>query len=140
MADVKVIDIDNEQWNIKDQMAREKITTLETEIEKLKTIEKWEYTVPIYGGHIIARRQSNVVSISAGGIGSITPIPATVGDINITILPERFRPLEKQFFMTRISGSYVTQFGGEVFEDGNINFWTYAEISYGDFSLSYIVN
>lgn len=140
MADVKVIDIDNEQWNIKDQMAREKITTLETEIEKLKTIEKWEYTVPIYGGHITARRQGNVVNISADAIGSNTPIPATVGDVNITILPERFRPSEAQFFTMRISGSYETHFGGRVFQDGNINFWTYAEISYGEFSLSYIVN
>lgn len=35
MAEVKIIDIDGEQWNIKDQMAREKIATLGTEIENL---------------------------------------------------------------------------------------------------------
>lgn len=29
MADVKIIDIDNEQWNIKDQEARNRITNLE---------------------------------------------------------------------------------------------------------------
>ena len=29
MADVKIIDIDNEQWNIKDQEARNRIATLE---------------------------------------------------------------------------------------------------------------
>ena len=32
MADVKIVDIDNEQWNMKDQEARDKITTLETEV------------------------------------------------------------------------------------------------------------
>ena len=29
MADVKIVDIDNVQWNIKDQLARDKITELE---------------------------------------------------------------------------------------------------------------
>ena len=32
MADVKIIDIDNEQWNIKDQDARTRITTLEENV------------------------------------------------------------------------------------------------------------
>ena len=32
MADVKIIDIDNEQWNMKDQEARNRTATLETEI------------------------------------------------------------------------------------------------------------
>ena len=32
MQDVKIIDIDNVQWNIKDQEARNKIATLETEV------------------------------------------------------------------------------------------------------------
>ena len=32
MADVKIIDIDGEQWNIKDQDARIKITTIEEDI------------------------------------------------------------------------------------------------------------
>lgn len=140
MADVKVIDIDGEQWNMKDQMAREKIATLETEIEKLKTIEKWEYTVPTYGGHITARRQGNVVSISAESIGQATPISSTTGDVNIANLPERFRPSEEQFFMMRLTGSYKTQFGGAIYVSGNVNFWTYEEISWGSFSVSYIVN
>lgn len=34
MADVKIIDIDSEQWNIKDQEARNRITTLEEKITK----------------------------------------------------------------------------------------------------------
>ena len=32
MADVKIVDIDNVQWNMKDQEARNKIATLETEV------------------------------------------------------------------------------------------------------------
>ena len=44
MADVKIVDIDNEQWNIKDEQARnknaeqdEKITNLLTEIGNIKS-------------------------------------------------------------------------------------------------------
>ena len=45
MADVKIIDIDNMQWNMKDQEARNKIATLETEVntnipERFTTDEK----------------------------------------------------------------------------------------------------
>ena len=32
MADVKIIDIDSAQWNMKDQVARDKIAALETEV------------------------------------------------------------------------------------------------------------
>lgn len=32
MADVKIVDIDGSQWNMKDQDARDKIATLETEV------------------------------------------------------------------------------------------------------------
>lgn len=32
MADVKIVDIDGSQWNMKDQEARNKIATLETEV------------------------------------------------------------------------------------------------------------
>ena len=38
MADVKIIDIDNEQWNIKDQYAREQISALRTRLDGYKTI------------------------------------------------------------------------------------------------------
>ena len=39
MADVKIIDIDNIQWNIKDQVARDKIIALETKTT-VKVINK----------------------------------------------------------------------------------------------------
>ena len=32
MADVKIVDIDNVQWNMKDQQARDRIAALETEV------------------------------------------------------------------------------------------------------------
>ena len=140
MADVKIIDIDSVQWNIKDQDARNEITTLKTEIEKLKTIEKWEYVIPTYGGYIVARRQGNIVSVIGNGIGKVNKIPSTTGDINFTTLPERFRPQEACFFIMRLSGSYETNIGGEIYQDGNIKFWTYKEVDYGCFSLSYIVD
>ena len=140
MADVKIVDIDNVQWNIKDQDARNKVLILEEEIKKLKTIEKWEYTIPNYGGHIVARRQGNVVSITANGIGRNNILPGSVGGINFATLPERFRPSEGCFYMMRVSGSYETRYGGMVYPDGNINFWTYVEVDYGDFSVSYIVD
>lgn len=49
MADVKIIDIDNVQWNIKDQEARNQITTLKENFNSLtvystdevKTNKKW---------------------------------------------------------------------------------------------------
>lgn len=45
MADVKTVDIDGSQWSMKDQEARDKITTLETEVntnipERFTTDEK----------------------------------------------------------------------------------------------------
>ena len=45
MADVKIIDIDGYQWSMKDQVARDKIATLETEVntnipERFTTDEK----------------------------------------------------------------------------------------------------
>lgn len=42
MADVKIIDIDNEQWNIKDETARNSVSELRTEI-KYKIVVKHEY-------------------------------------------------------------------------------------------------
>ena len=140
MQEVKIIDIDNVQWNIKDQEARNRIANLETEIPKLKTVEKWQYTIPNYGGTIIARRQGNVVSVVGVNIGVENAILSTVGDIDFAILPERFRPKEDCFFMMRTAGSYVTQYGGIVFTNGRINFYTYTSVTLGCFSLSYIVD
>lgn len=140
MEKVSIIDIQGVQWEIEDKNAHKRINELEKEIKELKTIEKWSSTVKDYGGQIIARRQGNTVNIMGVSIGSVKKIPATVGNIDFAILPERFRPQEEQFYIMRISGSYTTQYGGMIIPNGIINFWTYVEVDYGCFSLSYIVD
>lgn len=140
MEKVSIIDIQGVQWAIKDQEARNDIITLKAEVEKLRTIEKWEYNIPIYGGKIVARRQGNVVSVSGFGIGSVQNITQDIGDINFAVLPERFRPLNECFYMLRISGSYETQYGGVIRPNGEINCYTYTTIEIGYFSVSYIVD
>ena len=140
MADAKIVNIKGVQWDLKDEVARNEIITLKTEIEKLRIIEKWEYTIPNYGGKIVARRQGNVVSIIATEIGGTNKIPSNVGNIDFAILPERFRPSNKCFYMMRIAGSYVTQYGGMINPNGAINYYTYTEVSRGCFSVSYIVD
>ena len=140
MEVVHTLDIDGAQWEIRDQESRNEIATLKTEIEKLKTVEKWVYNMPIYGGEITARRQGNVVSVTGINIGSVKEITPDVGDINFAVLPERFRPSDAQFYMMRMSGSYQTQYGGVVYPNGNINFYSYATVDYGYFSVSYIVD
>ena len=140
MEVANILDIDGTQWEMQDLEARNKIATLKTEIEKLKTIEKWEYNIPIYGGKITARRQGNVVSVIGFDIGTVKKITVDIGDINLAVLPERFRPTDPQFFMMRISGSYITQYGGTIYPKGNINYYTYESVDYGYFSVSYIVD
>lgn len=140
MEDVKTIDIGGVQWNIKDQVARNDIITLKAEVEKLRTIEKWEYNIPIYGGNIIARRQGNLVNVTGNKIGGVKILTPDIGDINFAILPERFRPSEENFFMMRLSGSYQTNVGGIIRPNGDVNYYTYTVVDYGYFSVSYIVD
>lgn len=140
MEIANTLDIDGTQWEIQDSGARNEISVLKTEMEKLKTIEKWEYDIPIYGGKIVARRQGNVITVTGNDIGRTKNLTTDIGDINFTVLPERFRPSEAQFFMMRTSGSYSTQYGGVVYPNGNVNFYTYAIVDYGYFSVSYIVD
>lgn len=140
MEKASIIDIQGVQWEIEDKNAHKRINELEKKIEELKTIEKWSSTVKDYGGQIIARRQGNIINIVGTGIGENKVIPANVGDINFAILPERFRPKEEHFYIMRISRSYITQYGGIVRPNGDINFWTYVDVDYGCFSLSYIVD
>lgn len=140
MEIVNTLDIDGTQWTIQDSGARNEISVLKTEIEKLKTVEKWVYNIPIHGGEITARRQGNVVNVTGVNIGSVKPITKDIGNIDFAILPERFRPSTATFFMMRTSGSYVTQYGGAVFANGAINYYTYTDVDYGYFSVSYIVD
>ena len=140
MEVVNTLDIDGSQWEMQDAKARNEIEALKTEIEKLKTVEKWEYNIPIYGGKITARRQGNVVSVNGIDIGQLKNITQDIGDINFAVLPTRFRPSETQFFMMRMDATYVTQYGGQIQTNGDINFFTYEKVDCGHFSISYITN
>ena len=140
MADAKIVDIKGVQWELKDEVARNGITTLKEEIEKLRTIEKWEYDIPIYGGKIVARRQGNVINVSGNRIGIIKGLSPSIGNIILSVLPERFRPSENCFYMMRSSGSYITQYGGIIFPNGEISYYTYTTVDYGAFSASYIAD
>ena len=63
MADVKIVDIDNVQWNIKDQEARNKIAALEENFNsftvystsEVKTSKKWIDRKPIYRKVILGK-------------------------------------------------------------------------------------
>lgn len=140
MEVVNILDIDGIQWEVQDVEARNKISASQTEIEKLKTVEKWVYNIPIYGGEIIARKQGNVVSVTGTNIGRVEAITKDIGDINFAVLPKEFRPSTPQFFMVRTSGSYITQLGGVIYPAGNINFYAYEIVDYGYFSISYIID
>lgn len=56
MADVKIVDIDGSKWNMKDQVARDKITALEEGLnslitystDEINTGKKWINGKPIY--------------------------------------------------------------------------------------------
>ncbi len=72
MADVKIVDIDNVQWNIKDQEARNKIANLETLIsnnntystKEIKTSKKWIDGKPIYRKVIFGKITETVQNIN----------------------------------------------------------------------------
>ena len=94
MQDVKIIDIDNVQWNIKDQEARNKITTLE---ESLTVKDIGEIAITLKEGYTAT--EANILSISKYGklnIGGLsitnlagnnigTTISTPIGNINRNI-------------------------------------------------------
>ena len=85
MADVKIIDIDSTQWNIKDQEARNKVTELETlfsndntySTEEIKTSKKW-----IDGKHIYRKILQNTEPIR-GDVESWGGLKDTITNLNI---------------------------------------------------------
>ena len=95
MADVKIVDIDGEQWNIKDQDARSKITTLEEVVSTQKlqdlqiTLENG-YTCKSMGmdNHYKAGKihfvQIRIEDLSGNGIGTTSTTKIAV--LNITAI------------------------------------------------------
>ena len=95
MADVKIIDIDNEQWNMKDQEARNKIVEIE-QLLKTETVDD----IPINLNSGNSANEARITSIQKYGkiyIGSIiienliannigTLNRVNVGTVNINVL------------------------------------------------------
>ncbi|MBR4825286.1 MAG: hypothetical protein IKU15_04885 [Clostridia bacterium] len=80
MADVKIIDIDSEQWNMKDQKARD-------DIEALNTVQS--ATVSSKGLTFSFRKVGKVVTVNVYGRWLD---PTTTGATNLAIIPAGFRP------------------------------------------------
>ena len=111
MQDVKIVDIDNVQWNIKDQEARNKIAVLETLVNKLK--EETEITelkdivlnpVLSFFGTVIKRGKLIIVS------GSISLSQHPTGAL-INNLPKNNSANNKDTVVTwtNYSGDYLGQ-------------------------------
>lgn len=96
MADVKIVDIDGEQWNIKDQDARTRITTLE---ENISTIDLLDAQVTMENGYTCKSIQLHniykvgkihfvnvrIEDLSGNGIGTST----TVYVASTNLIPKR---------------------------------------------------
>lgn len=74
MADIKIIDIDNEQWNIKDQEARNNINTLQTRVENLENKSFYK--------NIFSRTSPGNISFTEAE-GGISKVIYTLTDITV---------------------------------------------------------
>ena len=97
MADVKIVDIDGSQWNMKDQVARDKITAIEESLiaqrlENIKISLKQGYTASqaeIINHYKVGKIHFMFIllrNISGTNIGS--SITADIGKINIIPVKE----------------------------------------------------
>lgn len=82
MADVKIIDIDNEQWNMKDQEARNKIVNLENNLPtKLENIFMGNY---IRNGFVIPDDGSFITATKTGFLtGTVVKTPNNSSNVSI---------------------------------------------------------
>ena len=92
MTDVKIIDIDNEQWNIKDQEARNRITILEeaVSVKDLQDVAikmKSGYTATtkdIYAHYSVGKIHFMTIRIdNLAGANIGTSVTANIGSINL---------------------------------------------------------
>lgn len=99
MADVKIVDIDNEQWNIKDQEARNRIAEIE---QLLKTETVGEILINLNSGN--SANEARITSIqkygkiyiglivienlNANNIGTLSRV--NVGKVNINVLNDTY--------------------------------------------------
>lgn len=96
MADVKIVDIDNVQWNIKDQDARTRITTLEEnvstqDLQDARVTMKNGYTcksIQIYNHYKVGKIHFALVLISdlsGSNVGTTT----TISIANTDLIPKK---------------------------------------------------
>ena len=97
MADVKIVDIAGEQWNIKDQDARNKIVNLETatSTKSLQDMElnlypgytvSWSHFINHYSAGKIHFISIQLINLSGSNIG--TESTAFIGSLNIHPIKE----------------------------------------------------
>lgn len=93
MADVKIVDIDGEQWNIKDQESRKKIATIEENIsaqdlQDVQVTMKNGYTcrdIQIFNHYRVGKihfASIRIDNLSGDGVGSVRTI--NIASTNLT--------------------------------------------------------
>ena len=104
MADVKIVDIDGSQWNMKDQEARNRITTLEedntTNKANIQNLQNEKM-------NIIAEETNvdlNTLSNSAFSDGTVKYFKVTKGSLNEPSFPTMSEPIS--FYNMKVSKGY----------------------------------
>ena len=100
MADVKMVDIDNVQWNIKDQEARNRIAVLETLTQE---------ELDIANANVFCTKRNGVVTLM---IVNKIVINANSNVVLINNLPKKYRPITPSFrasFIHNATDSYCGQ-------------------------------
>lgn len=100
MQDVKIIDIDNVQWNMKDQEARNKIAVLETLTQEELDIDN---------ANVSCRKRNGVVTLM---IVNKIVINANSNVVLINNLPKKYCPVTSSFrvpFIHNATDSYCGQ-------------------------------
>lgn len=119
------------------------ISSLDSEIDGVKTVASTFIGVTPYGGSIYAYKVNHVVTVYAYSIGTVTP-PAAGHAYTLGTLPAAFRPVAVVWGAgTRVSGyKYDSLQGYKIDTNGDIVTYVYggSEITNGAFCLTYITS
>lgn len=132
MADVKIIDINDEQWNIKDQDARNKITVLEQKVEENANIIK-SLNKNVQEGFLAHRTIKNLIMYPfetcfiSGYVNNIGPYMAILAAKNAAdlIIADLYGSASSY-----ISVKILNQFEYELSLDGIINIFGFVQKAY----------
>ena len=106
MADVKIIDIDGAQWDMKDQLARDKIATLEEDNTTNKTYIQNLQNSKL---NIVAEEINvdlNTLNNEAFKYGTVKYFNVIKGSLHEPTFPTMSEPIE--FYNMKVSKSYRT--------------------------------